>query len=369
MKTHSAPYADDLPALRGIQGIAVLAVIVASFLNTPLGAQVFAHHLALGGFGIEVLFIVAGFVLTHRYGDALQKGGFELKGFWLRRLARVWPLHMAVLLVYGLLVGVIPAWSGAAANTAEGFLNQAFLMASWTGAEHSFTPVGWVVSGYAVCLALFPFLLMRQPKRRLAVFTGVAVLVMGLVGAMIAPTGFQNLHLVGYGLLRLVPCFMLGILLYRVWRDVPLGALGRFSMAWGATGLAVAVALGAPGWLMLVAASGWVVWAADLSRDRHANWLQRPGLQTLGHSAYGIFLCAPLIADLSYTALVGSAQHVTLPVGLIYGHAAFVMVAAIVVGIGLRQGVQIPAAQAIDQLWQRYRMARPKSDLVPQTEI
>jgi peptidoglycan/LPS O-acetylase OafA/YrhL len=87
----------QLPALDGLRGVAVLLVI--------------AYHLGWtsvpGGFlGVEVFFVVSGYLITSLIAAELGDNGFlDLGGFWARRLRRLFP---ALLLLLGTLALVTP---------------------------------------------------------------------------------------------------------------------------------------------------------------------------------------------------------------------------------------------------------------------
>jgi peptidoglycan/LPS O-acetylase OafA/YrhL len=87
----------QLPALDGLRGLAVLLVI--------------AYHLGWtsvpGGFlGVEVFFVVSGYLITSLIVAVLGDNGFlDLGGFWARRLRRLLP---ALLLLFGALAVITP---------------------------------------------------------------------------------------------------------------------------------------------------------------------------------------------------------------------------------------------------------------------
>src|ERR1700743_2555768 len=68
-----------------------------------------AHHIAAPGclywqplirnawLFVDFFFVLSGFVIAHAYGDRLEKTP-QIKDFVLRRIGRLWPLHVAVLL-------------------------------------------------------------------------------------------------------------------------------------------------------------------------------------------------------------------------------------------------------------------------------
>ncbi len=70
----------------GLRAVAVLAVIL--FHATPL---------VPGGFvGVDVFFVISGFLITGQIAAELDDGRFSLATFWDRRVRRIWPAAWAV---------------------------------------------------------------------------------------------------------------------------------------------------------------------------------------------------------------------------------------------------------------------------------
>ena len=78
------------PALDGIRAVAVLAVMVFHFL----GAEYFAGGLI----GVDVFFVLSGFLITSLLLDERNRtGGVSLRGFYHRRVLRLFPAMYALL--------------------------------------------------------------------------------------------------------------------------------------------------------------------------------------------------------------------------------------------------------------------------------
>lgn len=72
-----------IPGLDGIRAIAVLIVIIAHFGLTTL---------VPGGFGVTVFFFISGFLITRLLlAEARTKGKIHLKDFYIRRIVRLYP--------------------------------------------------------------------------------------------------------------------------------------------------------------------------------------------------------------------------------------------------------------------------------------
>jgi len=91
------------PDVDGLRAIAVIAVI---FFHGGLGMP--------GGFiGVDVFFVISGFLITKLIIKDLKKGTFSLANFWERRIRRIWPAAMVVTLgalVGGYLIMMPPAY-------------------------------------------------------------------------------------------------------------------------------------------------------------------------------------------------------------------------------------------------------------------
>lgn len=72
-----------IPGLDGIRAMAVLIVIIAHFELTTL---------VPGGFGVTVFFFISGFLITRLLlAEAKAKGRIHLKDFYIRRIVRLYP--------------------------------------------------------------------------------------------------------------------------------------------------------------------------------------------------------------------------------------------------------------------------------------
>lgn len=89
-----------LPTLTGVRGLAALAVLfyhirggTAGFLPETVIAA-FAH----GYLAVDLFFVLSGFVLWWNYGEAFrERGARAAPSFIVRRVARIFPLHFAIL--------------------------------------------------------------------------------------------------------------------------------------------------------------------------------------------------------------------------------------------------------------------------------
>jgi len=100
----ASPYARHLPALDGVRGFAVLGVACSHlFPATPHSAfQAFIRNaFAFGAAGVDLFFVLSGFLITGILYDSLPDPGFFRK-FYARRVLRIFPLYYGVLAAFAL---------------------------------------------------------------------------------------------------------------------------------------------------------------------------------------------------------------------------------------------------------------------------
>ena len=118
-----SPRSDRYPALDGIRGIAVLAVMTFHFFvfgqMVPGGLidRVAVTLAGAGWAGVDLFFVLSGFLITGILVDARGKPNF-FQVFYARRVLRIFPLYYAVLVVYFLVLPLVfPSSSVVQANT------------------------------------------------------------------------------------------------------------------------------------------------------------------------------------------------------------------------------------------------------------
>lgn len=126
----------------------------------------FAPFFDYGLFGVQLFWGISGFIFFWKYGEAIAKravsGG---KFFWLR-LSRLYPLHVATLMLVAMLQPIHVALTGQSFiyqdNSATNFVAHLFMATHWGGpALYTFNGPIWSVSAEVAVYALF-FLAVRH---------------------------------------------------------------------------------------------------------------------------------------------------------------------------------------------------------------
>ena len=99
-----SPYARHLPALDGVRGFAVLGVACSHIFPgaTHSVFEALVHDaFSFGARGVDLFFVLSGFLITGILYDSLPDPGFFRK-FYARRILRIFPLYYGVLAVFAI---------------------------------------------------------------------------------------------------------------------------------------------------------------------------------------------------------------------------------------------------------------------------
>ncbi len=222
--------------LTGLRGIAALLVMLHHFyLHLPLDQHIpmLQWLLRKGYMGVDLFFVLSGFVMCLAYAPWFDGRRpvtpRDYLRFIARRLARLWPLQAAVLLVLvaagiGLPVAVV---------SPRMFMANLLMVQAW-GLSMAINPPAWSISTEFMAYLLFPFLVplcLRSRAGPLVMLAGVAALLAYCMA--VAPPidagrrGRLDLYF-NYSILPLLRCmigFTLGMLAFRIRRWPPLRAL------------------------------------------------------------------------------------------------------------------------------------------------
>lgn len=232
--TVAAPAAarEAIPALTGMRAFAS-AWVLGFHLLAP--AKVLFPSLGNGGLvaagyaGVDVFFVLSGFILAHAYKDTLASPSVATwtRFAWLR-MARIWPLHAAVTL--GLVAAVVVASAAGFRGFAHSPLFRVgelpahlLLMQSWGGHEAAWNVPSWSVSAEWFAYLCFPVLCIGFARIRSA-WTSALI----GVGALAAFVGYLYVRRGGElditfdgGVLRVAAEFTAGVAFERATRFAP----------------------------------------------------------------------------------------------------------------------------------------------------
>jgi len=178
--------AEDLKPLTSLRFVAAM-MIVGLHLKASFVWPILAHVPAVAVQGVSFFFVLSGFILTHVY-SARPLPGF--RSFMTARFARLWPVHVAALLLLLTCVrgdsitfegpGIFNRWVSLAVNL--------MLIQSWFPTllhEFSYNSVSWSISTEMAFYAAFPLLLFGRRKHWLMC---VAISILSLAWVLLTAT-------------------------------------------------------------------------------------------------------------------------------------------------------------------------------------
>jgi len=225
---------EGIPALTGIRSLASFWVVfhhlqpeIAMLSLTPL-----VGDLARGGErAVDLFFVLSGFILSLNYHKQFRKFkyGSYLQFLWLR-LARIYPVHIAglavwaLLLLVSLLVGRLEPISGgfSFANLVANLL----LIQGWSvPMRNGWNYPAWSISMEWLAYLWFPFLVgWISAVRKMALMVGGLVVLLVITGPLVVryPTASSFIR---------IGCeFVTGCILWSVWRRIRWA--GTWSLGW-----------------------------------------------------------------------------------------------------------------------------------------
>ena len=290
----------DLRPLTALRFLAAAWVVVYAFWP-DLDVGVLPHAVAKGYLGVEVFFVLSGFILCHVYLEAFGTRRSDYGGFLWARLARVYPLHLFTL--FGVMaLGLAATVAGMSLNAsvldwASLPANLAMVHAWGLAPEAAFNHPSWSISAEWFAYLTFPVFAAVAWRMRDRPWIAVAVtaaFVPAIYLVFQAEAGFPLTQAtIQWGALRIVPCFAYGCALYLLYRRAPLARPAALA-AVSALALAASAALSAPDALIVVLAGLMILGLAGIPNGRAGIMASAPAVY-LGEISYSVYMvCIPV---------------------------------------------------------------------------
>lgn len=253
-----------------------------------------------GYLGVELFFVLSGFILSHVYLAGFGLKSFNYKSFLWARIARVYPLHLATLLgVMALGLGAVAvgltiddrvlSWKTLIPNL---LMVHAWGFASESGWNHP----SWSISAEWLAYLTFPFFAAAAWTLRSRPWLAVAGTAAGLVATYVVFERLAGFPLTqatfNWGGLRILPCFAFGCALYLVYRRAPLPRARLLALMALSVVLSSASIAAWDG--ITVLASGFMILALASIPVGQSRILGSKPAVYLGEISYAIYMvCAP----------------------------------------------------------------------------
>jgi peptidoglycan/LPS O-acetylase OafA/YrhL len=297
----------EIQALTGLRAVAALWVLAlhVSHLLRATGGDVYglASLAGAGGFlGVDIFFVLSGFILAYNYADAGPGSPRSYGHFLWKRLARIYPVHIAALVLFCVYLLATVAFDlpyGAYYRlTWNSLLQHLTLTHAWAlPVPKSWNVVSWSISAEWAAYLCFPLMVVLAGRvRSIAVAAGMIALLFGVLSVCVSRAAYGGT--MAYGLARIAVEFPAGVLLFRIWsltacRRSPQGdllaALAGLALFLG--GNALAIASGGRATLAIVPLlAGLLVYGIAAASGPVARILASPLMAHLGRVSYAFYM-------------------------------------------------------------------------------
>ncbi len=294
-------YPKDIRSLTRVRFFAALWVVIFHWrASWAVNIDNYTGFFEAGRLGVDIFFVLSGFVLAHVYFPRVRAGTFDYARFLVARLARIYPLHVfmfgfvAAMLVGSAMLGVAPQSD---AFPLQHIIPNLLLIQAW-----GFTPgPTWNVPAWSISAEWFAYLLfpvfalvglkfIHKPVwgflLGLALFFAFDRVYLALVGSPL-PSATDN-----FGILRVVPEFLMGFMLYLMARHRPLMSKWLRN---GGLALTVGVLVLAAHWraderFIALLSVPLVYFLAELSKVKSTRPMRLDPAEYLGRVSYSVYL-------------------------------------------------------------------------------
>lgn len=196
--------------------------------------MIFLHHFnvngeglfsAGGSCGVSFFMILSGFVMSAGYGDKVLSSSFNGKLFALKRLVRLYPLHLLCLLGF-----LVVHYFCLSVSQYAVLIPNVLLIQSWIPIKDFYfsgNAVSWCLSDMLFFYVMFPLLIrwMSECSRKCLIFAGILAMLFYVIVVFVIPESYCHPLLYIFPLLRLFD-FIIGILLFKLYHAVQVGRWG-----------------------------------------------------------------------------------------------------------------------------------------------
>jgi peptidoglycan/LPS O-acetylase OafA/YrhL len=337
----------EIRALTSLRGVAALAVVIYHFrreFGAAIDLDAYTSFFASGYLWVDFFFVLSGFVMAYVYGgefaDNLQFSGYRT--FLLRRLGRIYPLHVFMLLCFipteavkfMVHTSANPPFS---VNSPDTILANLLLIQAWGIYDHyTWNTPSWSISTEWFAYLVFPAIALFawRLRRLLGLLSAVGICIAGLfVVEIISGTGNINFGVSGLMLLRCLFSFAMGVTVYRFFgtgsSSVKAAVGSDASLAASLLAVVFAMHTRADD-LAVIAIFVWIVASASLNEGNVRAFLSLRPLYFLGTISYSIYLTHAFVMRVWQAAFEVVWHGV-----IVTSEAYIIMVALVFVVIGV----------------------------------
>lgn len=213
--------------LTSIRGIASLIVVLFHIREHLLNISFLQSSYWIYGngyLGVDLFFILSGFILTYKYSEEFKYSFKGFTSFIKKRIARIYPLHFCVMFFYliiPLALVITQRQVPVSLYSTEGFFKKILLIDLWglnNTTWNTWNIPSWSISAEFVAYLVFPFIVFFFQKlhytAKILMFFGLPM-VLGLIFDFF-PSENIGSNIGNLGLLRCLIEFSMGCLIFLI---------------------------------------------------------------------------------------------------------------------------------------------------------
>lgn len=309
---------DNLDSLRIVAACAVVVLHYADYVKDHAAGRFMVAHTQHLNLFVDLFFVVSGFVIASQYLGKVDTPGAVMRFLW-RRLARIYPLHLATLAFYVVIAVALYLGLAKTDNPARYPLHdipaQLLLLHALDGERLTFNFPSWSLSAEMFCYLAFPIVAMfLAPRRRMVAALVISLMFANTLYASATGTGPWAEWINKGGVFRALPGFSLGIVCYLYRHEI-----ARWPAVPGDLVLAL-VGFMLFGWLLpemagLIAVYAIAVLAVQYDTAQRSSLLTRVHLDRGAAYTYSCYMLHIPIATIVLTFGARFADHLAIPGG------------------------------------------------------
>ncbi|PLS20458.1 acyltransferase family protein [Neptunicoccus cionae] len=281
-----------LASFEGLRGFAALGIFVYHFHHVRAFDALTSKAPVFFGQGwmfVDLFFVLSGWVMAHVYFAKLSHRKWsDVAGFMVARVARLYPLHVTVVLSWFIIFHVLGG-DGLDSGTLSRLASQLSMTFTWGDlATRPFVAPTWSISAEFAAYLLFPVLVWAGvPATRLR---AIALILGGVAGYVLLHSAFGTIHVItGMAPVRAIAGFVIGVGMWKLVGDSQTLANARILEALALVVFTGTVLTGMSPFGFL-AAGILLVCAVSTDRGLIAQVLQMKAFQVLGRLSFSMYM-------------------------------------------------------------------------------
>lgn len=349
--------------LTGLRGIAAVAVMIYHIPHNPAFAGWDVPLFSRAYLCVDLFFILSGFVISLGYYERVVQrlSPASYGDFLVNRLARVWPLHFVVALVFAARFLLNVSGEQGVALTPANVAANLLMVQSWGWGTQALAGNSWSVSTELVAYLAYPLVALLafsrlawlQAAGSAGLLLAVAWLGHGSRGPLDVNDGDTILPV-----LRCLAGFSLGVLAYRLVQDARTARWLGGEHGFVAACIGIAAALLVPGGdVLVVLAFVPLVMACYYNGRAVRAVMANPVCFHLGLISYSIYLWHPLVRDIFARGM--GVAHGKGYAGYDWAFLLGTYLATWLVCWASYKLIEVPGHRAIKRIERRFTQAPP----------